>query len=308
MNNPSNPASTPVSSPTAQATPDSLGLGHSSGQRGAEILAGFRAEKYPSPDTIALSRWSGRIVARLLMRLAASEAPVNYPTSRFMIFENLIRRVLQQRSGDFILAEVASGLSPRGLRLAREFPQLHVIEVDLPSVVQDKQQRLRAAKNLRIPANIEWRGVDLGVVPLSDVLTEQLDIVSAEGLFGYFAPDEVIRIAANICKLLKPGGRLISDITWKPGFEEAKQVTSFFTRQAGEVKTLISSYDEGQKLFQEAGYETANFYQASKLIAEFKLPHPVVDIGVTVEAIKGSAKPEGAVSTPASPEPSVPKP
>jgi hypothetical protein len=42
-------------SPTALPSSDVLGLGRTSGQRGAEIMAGVRAEITPSPITIALS-------------------------------------------------------------------------------------------------------------------------------------------------------------------------------------------------------------------------------------------------------------
>ncbi|HEX2908540.1 MAG TPA: class I SAM-dependent methyltransferase [Phototrophicaceae bacterium] len=286
MDNPTNPNSTP-SSPTAQSTPDSLGLGHSSGQRGAEILAGFRAEKYPSPDTVALSRWSGRIVARLLMRLAGSELPINFPMARFLVFEGLIRRAIPTDGSSFTLVEIACGLSPRGLRLAREFPHIKVIEIDLSSVIQDKQQRLRVAKNLHIPPNIEWRAADLGITPLAEVLENQpADVMVAEGLFGYFASEEVTQIAKGVYALLKPGGKLIGDVTWKAGSDDSKQVSSFFSRQAGEFKTVIKTDDEGQKLFLDAGYETVNVYHASQHIEEFKLPHPLTDITVIIEAKK----------------------
>ncbi|MBC6937363.1 MAG: hypothetical protein DWB42_16205, partial [Chloroflexi bacterium] len=113
----------PPVSPTAQTSPDALGLGQTSGQRGAEILAGFRAEKYPAPDTLALSRWSGRITARLLMRLTSSDAPMNFTAARFVIIQTLIRRALAKDESNPVIVEIAAGLSPRGLRLAQELPQ-----------------------------------------------------------------------------------------------------------------------------------------------------------------------------------------
>ena len=66
-------------SPTATPGGDSFGLGRTPGQRGAEILAGFRAEKLPSPETRALSRMSGRVFARLLLNLADEESKSGFP-------------------------------------------------------------------------------------------------------------------------------------------------------------------------------------------------------------------------------------
>ncbi|HEX2908541.1 MAG TPA: class I SAM-dependent methyltransferase [Phototrophicaceae bacterium] len=287
MNNLTDPVLPPQSSPTARSTPDSLGLGQTSGQRGAEILAGFRAEKYPSPDTLALSRWSGRIIVRMLMRMLQNNAPMNFVFARTECFETLVRRALPAVVDKAIIVEIACGLSPRGLRLAREFPQARVIEVDLPGVIQDKQQRLQGAKNVTIPPNIEWRAGDLGVTPLLDILGGQtVDIVTAEGLFAYFPPEAVTKMGGRIKDCLKPGGHLIASIPWKEKMDSIRSVASFFSKQAGVYQCQVKDEEAARQLLLTAGYEMVMVHLASLMAGELKLPQPMVDYSLFVSAQK----------------------
>ncbi|MDL1885545.1 class I SAM-dependent methyltransferase, partial [Anaerolineae bacterium CFX8] len=236
----------PPVSPTAQTSPDALGLGQTSGQRGAEILAGFRAEKYPAPDTLALSRWSGRITARLLMRLTSSDAPMNF-------------RALAKDESNPVIVEIAAGLSPRGLRLAQELPQAQVIEIDLPDVVRDKQQRLERAKDVTIPPNIQWLTADLGTTPLSKVLDgRQVDVVAAEGLLPYFSHQEITAMTRGVLSSLKPGGKFIADIPRQAGMEEIRQIMGFFSRQAGQLKGTVQTEDQARQLLLDAGYPSVS--------------------------------------------------
>ncbi|HEX2908542.1 MAG TPA: class I SAM-dependent methyltransferase [Phototrophicaceae bacterium] len=274
------------STSTAQPSPDKLGLGKTSGQRGAEILAGFRAEKHPTPETIALSRWSGRIIARMLMRMATNDAPANFTTARFKVIEALTRRALATTENATIV-EIACGLSPRGLLLAKALPQAQVIEIDLPDVVRDKRLRLQQAKNVQVPANLQWIAADLAITPLAEVLNErQVDVVSAEGLLPYFSPAEITSLAKGIWRSLKPGGKFIADIPWREGVEQIRAIMGFFSRQAGEFKGMVNQEDDARKPLLDAGYKTVNLYRASQFADELKLPLPLIDVSFFIEAQK----------------------
>lgn len=277
----------PAVSPTAQATPDALGLGQTSGQRGAEILAGFRAEKYPAPDTLALSRWSGRITARLLMRLTSSDAPMNFTAARFVIIQTLIRRALAKDQPNPVIVEIAAGLSPRGLRLAQQLPHAQVIEIDLPDVVRDKRQRLERAKDVTIPPNIQWLAADLGITPLSKVLDgKQVDVVAAEGLLPYFSHQEITAMTRGVLSSLKPGGKFIADIPRQAGMEEIRQIMGFFSRQAGQLKGTVQTEDQARQLLLDAGYPSVSVYLATRLADELNLPRPLMDASFFLEAQK----------------------
>lgn len=273
--------------PTAQPSPDALGLGRTSGQRGAEILAGLRAELLPSPVTQALTRFGGQVTARLIMKMEKNKASLNFVAARLEGITELVRRSLPQ-SDHLVLVDIAAGFSPRGWQLAQKFPQARVIEVDLPDVVRDKQTRLQKAKAVTFPANLEWRDADLGVTPLVDVLDgEKVDVISAEGLNAYFKAEDITRIAAQIRACLKPGGVYISDIPWTTGMHEAMVATRFFSRQAGVYKGVMDSAETMEKLMLNAGYAEAKVYRPSVIAAEIGLPTPVLDFSFFVVARNG---------------------
>lgn len=286
-------------SDTARPSIDQLGLGKTSGQRGAEILAGFRAEKLPSPETLALSRWSGRIVARMLLQLVRTDGQVNYAIARSMVMEGLIRRTLPVDLSNVTIVDVASGLSPRGLLMARAFPEAKVIEVDLPGVVQDKKTRLAKAKDVTIPPNLEWPEADLGNTPLQDVLEgKEVEAVSAEALLGYFTHAEITKIARNIKDSLKPGGVFVTDMGWTEGMESIRQITTFFSRQAGVYKGLVKNAEQARDILMAAGYESVDMHLASEFIEAFKLPQPLVDISLFAVCHKAKARISEAGSAP----------
>lgn len=83
-------------SPTAQPSHDSLGLGKTPGQRGAEIIAGLRAELFPSPEHRALSRFGSRMIAMLVTRLEKRPEALNYIVVRPATMTELARRTLKQ--------------------------------------------------------------------------------------------------------------------------------------------------------------------------------------------------------------------
>lgn len=285
------PKATPIetSSPTARVSSDQLGLGRTSGQRGAEILAGFRAEKFPSPETIALSRWSGRIVARLLMQLASSEIPVNFTASRAKVIEGLIRRSIPKEAENITIVEIAAGMSPRGLLLAAALPNAKIIEVDLPGVIQDKQNRLKKAHTVVIPPNLQWLEADLGVQPLTDVLKGQLvDVVAAEGLLPYFAHTEIVQMISRIKDSLKVGGHFVADVPWQEGMDAIKQVMGFFSRQAGTLKGIVQTEAQARQLLQDAGYANIEIFRATQFVNEFELPEPLADFSLFLYGEKGT--------------------
>lgn len=270
--------------PTAAPSPDSLMLGRTSGQRGAEILAGLRAEMLPSPETNALAKFSGRLTARLVMTMEKSQAALNYVAVRPSSLTALARPFLVNKDAPLIV-DIACGFSPRGVQLAREYPNATIIEIDLPDVVKDKRERLIRSREVKLPSNIRWIGADLGKSALVDVLEGQLaDVVIAEGLTAYFTPEDNTRIAQYIRASLKETGAFIADYPQREGMENAQKATRFFSRQAGEYLGIMDSEAQLTQVIQAAGYSKIELYTASQCAEMFKLPKPVLDFSYFVVA------------------------
>jgi O-methyltransferase involved in polyketide biosynthesis len=296
-----NPDSTKSKRFTA-ATPstDNYGLGRTPGQRGAEILAGFRAEKSPSPETKALSKLSGRIVARVMMSMLRDSLPLNFTLSRPIVIDGLIRRSLPAQGEKLVFVDVAAGLSPRGMMLAQERPDIQVIEIDLPEVVDEKQQRLKRGRNIDMPSNLSWMAVNLDTTPLPEALGSlKAHVISSEGLLPYLHHPQIVRMGQWVLECLHPGGVFIADVPLRKGVQEIQQLASFFSRQAGNWYGTIDTQEQGRQLLTEAGFETVKTYHASDFILDFDLPAPLVDVSCFLQAVKHKAD---APQTPSEPE------
>lgn len=286
MNTP--PVSEKKASPTALSTSDKMGLGRTSGQRGAEILAGLRAELLPSPTTKALARFSGQLVARMMMQVMGrnNAAGTNFIAVRTAAFEALIKAFIINQE-NVLLVEIAAGFSPRGLELAQALPQVQVIEIDLPDVVREKKKRLLKARDVTIPSNLTWREADMGVVTLKEVLEGKLaTVITAEGLLPYFPHEQQVRISQQVYENLTERGLFLADMSWQEGTKQAEEGTRFFSRQAGQVLGLVKNKEEARNVFVEAGYQVVDIHLPSELASKFNLLSPVLDFQLLIAAQK----------------------
>jgi O-methyltransferase involved in polyketide biosynthesis len=267
-------------------------LGRTSGQRTAEIFAGLRAELLPSPLTAALSRTSGRIAARLLMRLAKPEL-FNFVSIRLNGFTALVQQALPQNTVDATLVDLAAGFSPRGWQIAQAMPYLQVIEIDLPDVIAEKQKRLRQLSRVHAPLNLSWIAADLSKKSLSEVLgSQQVDVVAAEGLLPYFSLPDVTRIARNIYHILKPGGVFMADLGYltPENTRQASKAIKFFNQQTKTRPGTVSSQDTARQLFFDAGYQQVALYTMPEIADLFNLQKPAPDVLYFMVASKTEAQ------------------
>lgn len=267
----------PRPSATTLHSSDTMGIGQTSGQRSAEIIAGIRAELRPTPEALALSKLGGRVIARVLMSIEKPKA-FNYIPNRMEVFTALALRHVDP-AAPFTHVEIASGFSPRCVHLGIRYPHATFIEVDQPEVVREKQRRLRLhERDVKVPANLTWRAADLGVTSLSDVLENQLvDVVVAEGLMPYFKLEDVTRIAEHVRKSLKPGGAFMSSILYRPALEAGREVVRYYQRFIGALPGVVNDEQQAKKLFLDAGYASAEAYRVSGMAAEMKLPETPLD-------------------------------
>lgn len=280
--------------PASSAVWQWLKLGHMSGKRSADIVAGLRALTFPSPEAHGLSSFTGRLYARILMRLSSDAGIAHATGARQVCLTRLVEQVLAGREPPSVIVEMAAGFSGRALNLAQRFPQTKVVEIDLLSVVVAKQKRLRQLLGDRLPTNLYWLSADLGVTELPRLLGEQsIDIVISEGVLPYFTPAEITRIAASVRACLVPQGVFLTDILssngWKGVENKAGLAAWLLRRQVGRFKGAMSDSEGVRQLFERAGYADAGVHSLKALAGEYMPDREVADTSFLVAAYNSHA-------------------
>jgi O-methyltransferase involved in polyketide biosynthesis len=271
------------SSQISPQTTDSFGIGKTQGQRKAELVAALRAEFQSSAESRAMSKSSARIAAGVMIRVSREKTFLNYLLARPVAFRSVIEARMPK--GAVKIVEIAAGLSTRSLHMARALPNAEIVEVDLPDVVADKQQRYAKA-GIEIPENLSWKTADLGVTPLWEVLEDQqADIIVAEGLTQYYPSDGIERIARNVLRCLTPGGFYICDFSLEPLRKYLTQTNTpaarLFIRQAGAMPGILANEQAGIDLLHRAGYETVEVLHIADLTASIRsVPKPFPELSV----------------------------
>ena len=273
-----------------QPSKDSLGLGRTPSQRSAEIVAGARAEAMRTPETMALSQYSGRFFAQLIRRLSGNFNFIEFFPARMIGIEALSKRFVSHRTGKLLLVDVASGFSPRALRMAYEFPQAEVVEIDLPHVFNEKRKRLRHA-GIELPPNLRWIEADLGSQNLSDILEgRKADLITAEGITLYLTTAEAMRLLQQVRVSLADNGVYISEIYFTAKLNDVRHhaqgstVVSMFLRQIGRTPGILPSDLVATSMFQEAGFGQIERFPLADLMEEMGQVRPV-DV-VTLYAVR----------------------
>ena len=271
------PPHPPAQTDTVKTSSDIYGLGRSGGQRGAEILAGLRAISTPTPETKALSTMMGRLITRTLLSMVRNKGGVNLVFARSKTIEDRIREELQANA-TFTHIELASGLAPRTLTLAREFPQATIIDLDQPDVIQAKQERVRSSA-LPLPDNLKFVSMDLGTEDLPTMLGQvNADSIAAEGLTMYLEQEQLTFLLSNIYRTLKPNGLLVCDVQSAKGVAEVMEHGGrIFARQAGQYKLNFKDEETLRARFDAEGFTSIRVYRPSDTAKAQKLPLPVID-------------------------------
>lgn len=138
---------------------------------------------------------------------------------RHLILDTLIEKHITEHGTTQVL-EIACGMSPRGLRLRQKFPQIHMVEADLPAMAKRKALSLMTAG--RLGQNHQVTPVDIladqGEYMLETVVDRVFNnrdpiIVVTEGLTAYFHLDTISgfwrRLAAIMAE--RPGSVYVSE-------------------------------------------------------------------------------------------------
>lgn len=186
------------------------------------------------------------------------------------------------------VVEVATGMSPRGIRFRRRFRAdgLRYVEADLPGMAARKRARLERGGYLCD----EHRVVDCNALALSgpqslvEIFRAQLDLqqpaaIVTEGLVNYFGADELhtmwsgFRAALDLC----PRGIYLSDIALDLGSDPlapvvrtAKLALEAFTR--GRTHLHFADAAACVAALHEAGFATSEVLNPKDFTAQLALP------------------------------------
>jgi O-methyltransferase involved in polyketide biosynthesis len=188
----------------------------------------------------------------------------------------LEREIAAGRVGQVV--EIAAGLSGRGHRFARRFPDLRYVETDLPDMAVYKRRALDLA-GLRGP-NHDVRPLDAlardGPASLAAVAADLepsrgLAIIT-EGLLSYLARDAVLALWRRVATTLGhfPHGLYLSDLhlacdvdgMWIP--ELFRVGLELFAR--GRVRYHFASADETVAALRAAGFREARLYRPPDVV------------------------------------------
>jgi len=171
--------------------------------------------------------------------------------------------------------ELAAGLSGRGLRLSRAYPNLSYIESDLPPMAIEKCARLDGAA-LRGPRHQVIALDALETDPSSPLSLEAVcatldpkvgTAIITEGLLGYLPPEVVAGLWRRIGTVLRrfPTGLYLSDLYLGDDVADSRAVRGFrlalgaFVR--GKTYTQARSVDETRQILGDAGFGAIQIHQ-----------------------------------------------
>ena len=180
-----------------------------------------------------------------------------------------IEAALEDARPDRVI-ELGAGLSRRGLTWAA--CGVPYVEVDLPHMVAAKQGRIAAMAPAALRAALAGRlthaAQDVLAPGFAGWLRQALagaerPVVIAEGVLGYFEPDERARLAGGIAAALPPGGRFLCDLRAADGGAAMRVAVRFlkagiFLATSGRgARADFADEAEIRSFFAEAGFCTA---------------------------------------------------
>jgi O-methyltransferase involved in polyketide biosynthesis len=253
----------------------------------AELVAAARARRENTPEAQALATFTGHVLANIFLSIAPTPV-VNTAQCRELGMNFLVDKYLPNDGKRRVFVDLACGFSSRGAIMARERPDVTVIEIDLPQVIEQKRNRY-TARHITLPANHQFISADMQVRTLAEVLKElRADVVMARGLLIYFDHPMIIHAAQNIVTGLKPGGHFIADLVLNTGnnLNPFAPIIKFIRQQTRSDVTRggVASPPDAEALFHTAGFDLTKAYLFDELADEVEFPKPYNNLMVLVDA------------------------
>jgi methyltransferase (TIGR00027 family) len=230
------------------------------------------------------NRWPGE-----MMRL----------TLRKRFVDDEVRDAIEDGVSQLLI--VGAGFDTLGLRIAKAFADVRVVEVDAPATAG---KRFAAIEKLQWHrANHEVVSANLGATPVCDVLNavsgwslSARTVVLAEGVFMYLSKKEVLAFLGEVCGHTGRGSRVVfsyltADREGRPSMGKWSGLSRLSLKVIGEPLKWGVREGELQEFLEGAGYrllgpaERYDFKERYLVPLEVDLPVGVIERFAIAEAI-----------------------
>lgn len=220
-----------------------------------------------------------------ISRVIAGGSVRTFLLQRHLIIDQLIAEAVEQDGIGQVL-EIACGLSPRGIRLRRQFPHLKIVEADLPAMATRKAAFLATRGFLGEHHQVRPLDIfaDSGPLSLETVIDEQFDadrplLVVTEGLTSYFALDTISQFWRRLAGVLsqRPGSSYISETYLKPangiigsGLNVLRQALGTMTH--AQVSFHFSNGDDAARHLENMGFAKVDAVNPEHYYGQLPIP------------------------------------
>lgn len=200
--------------------------------------------------------------------------------ARHRVIDHLLRQAIATGTVGQIV-ELAAGLSPRGLRMRRRYPQVPYVECDLAQMVETKRDliahKLDASHKLRVVNALASAGCE-SLDALADSLdTSQGVVVITEGLLPYFDKEGGMAIWRNVHSFMRrfSSGLYLSDYYLRGdthrvvGARTMAKLISLFVR--GQTHLPYQDADGLEMALSSAGFSDAKVHRAGDFASELHI-------------------------------------
>lgn len=203
---------------------------------------------------------------------------------RHRMIDHLLREFIRDTGEkNAQVLEIAGGLSPRGVRFCREYPNLTYVESDLTGIHRRKKKIL---EKMDVPKNLRLVVLDIlkkeGPESLPSALqyfdTSKPIFIILEGLLGYFQQDMVEEAMRNLAAFGRhfSGATIVADLYLDEVSDRAgvielfRRLLSTFVRSP--VIYTYKTLEEGLARLLETGLKEVSFLDPEKFVGVNEIP------------------------------------
>lgn len=260
-------------------------------------VAVYRARESERPDALfhdPLARWlAGERGEQIAHSMAFGEKHAWSYVARTLLIDQIVARQVQ--AGADMVLDLAAGLDTRPYRM--ELPaSLNWIEVDLPAMIDYKEQALSSEKSR---CHVERVRLDLSNVPARRELFASIGsraknaLVITEGLLVYLSPEEVLALGEDLAAQQSFRDWIVEVIS--PGLLQMLQKNLEALEEAG--SPLKFGPSEGPEFFTACRWKPVEIYPLLQTAAKLKRLSFVMRVLAKLPASNGrqGSRPWGAI-------------